>query len=92
MEDVQVERGSEDLVVGRSRTAVTRVERQGTCIEYATSERVRWFGPQNHRCRVYGFGLQNLREGSEEDRTAHGNIEEFVSRRSYLMKDTVAVG
>jgi hypothetical protein len=37
-EDVQVERGSEDLAVGRSRTAVTRVERRGTRMEYVTRE------------------------------------------------------
>jgi hypothetical protein len=92
MEDVQVERGSEDLAVGRSRTVVTGVERPGTCMEYATRERVWWFGPQNHRCRVYGFRLQNLGEGSEEERTTRGDIEEFVSRQSYLMKGAVAVG
>jgi hypothetical protein len=45
MEDVQVERGSEDLAAGRSRTAVTCVERRGTRMEYATHERVWWFGP-----------------------------------------------
>jgi hypothetical protein len=39
-EDVQVERGSEDLAADRSRTAVTRVERRGTRMEYATRERV----------------------------------------------------
>jgi hypothetical protein len=38
-EDVQVERGSEDLAAGRSRMAVTRVERWGTRMEYATRER-----------------------------------------------------
>jgi hypothetical protein len=32
-EDVQVERGSEDLVAGRSRTAVTCVEWQGMRME-----------------------------------------------------------
>jgi hypothetical protein len=39
MEDVQVERGSEDLAAGWSRMAVTRVERRGTRMEYATRER-----------------------------------------------------
>jgi hypothetical protein len=34
---------------GQSRTAVTRVEQRGTRMEYATRERVWWFGPQNHR-------------------------------------------
>jgi hypothetical protein len=79
-------------VVGRSRTAVTRVERRGTRMEYATRERVWWFGPQNHRWQVYGFGPQNTGGGSEEERTTRDGIEEFASRRSYLMKGTVAVG
>jgi hypothetical protein len=79
-EDVQVERGSEDLAAGWSRTAVTRVERRGTHMEYATRERVWWFGPQNHRWRVYGFRPQNPGEGSEEERTARGGIREFASR------------
>jgi hypothetical protein len=39
MEDVQVERGSEDAA-DRSRTAVTRVERRGMRMEYAIRERV----------------------------------------------------
>jgi hypothetical protein len=34
-----------------------------------------------------GFGPQNLGEGFEEERTARGSIEEFVSKRSYLMKE-----
>jgi hypothetical protein len=59
---------------GRSRMAVTRDERRGTRMEYATRERVWWFGPQNHRWRVYGFGPQNLGGGSEEERTARGGI------------------
>jgi hypothetical protein len=61
-------------------------------MEYATRERVWWFRPQNHRRRVYGFGPQNPSGGSEKKRTACGGIEEFVLRRSYLMKDAVAVG
>jgi hypothetical protein len=40
------------------------------------------FGPQPSGGRVYGFGPQNPGGGSEE----------FASRRSYLMKGTVAVG
>nr|AWA45061.1 hypothetical protein SS31J13_000013 [Saccharum spontaneum] len=56
---------------GRSRTAVTRVERRETRTEYATCERVWWFGPQNSS------------EGSEEERTARGGIREFASRRNY---------
>jgi hypothetical protein len=61
-------------------------------MEYATRVRVRWFGPQNHRWRVYGFGAQNSGGDSEEEWTACGGIEEFASRRSYLMKGVVAVG
>jgi hypothetical protein len=83
MEDVQVERDSEDLAVDRSRTAVTRVERRGMRMEYAPRERVWWFGPQNYRWRVYGFGPQNPGGGSEEKQTTRGGIREFVSRRSY---------
>jgi hypothetical protein len=51
-----------------------------------------WFGPQNHRWPVRGFGPQNPGGGFEEERTTRGGIEEFASRRSYLMKGTVAVG
>ena len=40
----------------------------------------------------HGFGSQNPSEGSKEERTAHGGIEEFASRRSYLMKGAVSVG
>jgi hypothetical protein len=61
-------------------------------MEYTTHERVWWFGPQNHQWLVYGFGPQNGGGGSEEERTARGGIEKFVSRRSYLMKGAVAVG
>jgi hypothetical protein len=80
MEDMQVERGLEDLVVGWSRTLVTRIERWQTHMEYATRERVWWFVPQNHRWRVYKFGSQNLGRGFEEERTARGGIKEFTSR------------
>jgi hypothetical protein len=90
--DVQVERGSEDLAVGLSRTAVTRVDRRETRMEYTTREWVWWFGPQNHRWRVYGFGPQNPGGGSEEKQTARGGIEKFALRRSYLMKDAMTVG
>jgi hypothetical protein len=64
----------------------------GTHMEYATRERVWWFGPQNHRWRVYRFGPQNPGRSSKEERTARGGIEEFASRQSYLMKSAVAVG
>jgi hypothetical protein len=42
--------------------------------------------------RFHGFGPQNPGGDSEEERTAHGGIDEFASRRSYLMKGAVAVG
>jgi hypothetical protein len=42
--------------------------------------------------RVYGFGPENPSEGSEEERTTRASIEEFASKRSYLMKGAVAVG
>jgi hypothetical protein len=61
-------------------------------MEYATREWVCWFGPQNHRWQIYEFGPQNPGRGSEEERTTRGGIEEFASRRSYLMKDAVAIG
>jgi hypothetical protein len=79
---MQVERGSEDLAADRSRMAVTRVE-AGTRMEYATHERVWWFGPQNYWWRVFGFGPQNPGGGSEEERTARGGIVYFTLRRSY---------
>jgi hypothetical protein len=52
-------------------------------MEYTTRERVWWFGPQNHRWRVYRFGLQNPGGGSEKERTVHGGIGEVAWRRSY---------
>jgi hypothetical protein len=61
-------------------------------MEYATREWVWWFGLQNHRWRVYGFEPQNPSGGSEEEQTACGGIEEFASRRSFLMKGVVAIG
>jgi hypothetical protein len=91
-EDVQVEWGLEDLAADRSRTAVTRVGRQETRMEYATREQVWWFRPQNHRWRVYGFGPQNPGEGFEKERTACGILREFASRWSYWWGGTVAVG
>jgi hypothetical protein len=42
--------------------------------------------------RVYGFGPQNPGGRSEEERTTRGDIEEFASRQSYLMKGAVTVG
>jgi len=60
-------------------------------MEYATHRR---FGGLDLKiigggCR--GFGPQNLSEGSDEEWTASGSIEEFVLRRSYLMKRAMAI-
>jgi hypothetical protein len=41
--------------------------------------------------RFCGFEPQNPDRGSEEKWTTCGDIEEFASRRSYLMKDAVAI-
>jgi hypothetical protein len=61
-------------------------------MEYATREQFDGLSLKTIRWTVYGFGPQNLGRSSEEERTAHGGIEEFASRRSYLMKGVVAVG
>jgi hypothetical protein len=42
--------------------------------------------------RVYRFKPQNPDGCSEKEQTTRGIIEEFVLRRSYLMKSAVAVG
>ena len=75
----------EDLVVSRSRTAVTHVEWRGTHMEYATCGRFGGFGLKTICGRFHGFGPQNPGGGSEKEQTARGGIEEFMSRRSYLM-------
>ena len=82
----------EDLAVGLSRRVVTRVERRGTRMEYTTRGRFDGLGLKNIGRTVYGFGPQNSGGGSEEGRATRGGIEEFASRRSYLMKGAVAVG
>jgi hypothetical protein len=79
----------EDLAAYQSRKAVTHVEWRGMRMEYATRGGL---GLKTIGCRFYGFGPQNPGGGSEEERMAHGGIEEFVSRRSYLMKGAMAVG
>ena len=81
----------EDLADGWSRTAVTRVEWRGTRMEYATRGRFGGLGLKTIGGRFRGFGPLNPGGGSEEERTACGGIEEFASRRSYLMKGAVAV-
>ena len=50
-----------------------------------------WVKPQNYRVTVSWVWPQNPGRGSEEERMARGGIEEFASRRSYLMKGVVAV-
>jgi len=82
----------EDLTPGRSWTEVTRVEWQGTRMEYATRGRFGGFGLKTICGRFHGFGPQNPGGGSEEEQMARGGIEEFALRRSYLMKGVVAVG
>ena len=65
---------------------MTRVEWRGTRMEYATRGRFGGLGLKTIGGRVYGFGPQNLGGGSKKERTTRGGIEEFSSRRSYLMK------
>ena len=81
----------EDLAVGRSRTVVTHVEWRRTRMEYATHGRFGGLGLKTIGGWFHEFGPQSPGRGSEEERTTHGGIEEFVSRRSYLMKGAVAV-
>ena len=81
MTDVQVERGAlDDLASGRSRTEVTRVELWRTRMEYATRGRFGALSLKTTGWTVFGFRPQNPGEGSTEERTARGNIEEFTSR------------
>ena len=82
----------EDLASDRSRTEVTRLEWRGTRMEYATRGRFGGLGLKTIGGRCHGSGPQNPGGGSEEERMARGGIEEFASRRSYLMKGPVAVG
>jgi hypothetical protein len=81
----------EDLADGRSRMAVTCVEWRGTRMKYATCGRFGGLGLKTIGDRFHGFGPQNPGGGSKEERMACGGIEEFASRRSYLMKGEVAV-
>jgi hypothetical protein len=61
-------------------------------MEYTTHRCFGGFGLKTIGGGFHEFGPQNPRGGSEEERKARGGIEEFTSRRSYLMKDAVAVG
>jgi hypothetical protein len=61
-------------------------------MEYATRRRFDGLGLKTIGGRFPGFGPQNPGGGSEEERTVRSDIEEFASRRSYLMKGAVAVG
>jgi hypothetical protein len=71
---------------------VTRVEWRGTRMEYVTRG---WFGGLSLKTIggwFRGFGPQNSGEGSEEERTTRGGIEEFALRRIYLVKSAGPVG
>jgi hypothetical protein len=71
---------------------VIRVEWQGMRMGYATRGRFGGLGLKTISGRVYRFGPQNPGEGSEEERTTCGSIEEFASRQRYLMKGAVVIG
>jgi hypothetical protein len=60
--------------------------------EYATREQFGGLGLKTIDDQFHGFGPQNPGGGSDEERMACGGIEEFASRRNYLIKDAVAVG
>ena len=60
-------------------------------MEYGTCERFGGLGLKTIDGWFHGFGPQNPGGGSEEEQTARGGIEEFASRRSYLMKGAVSV-
>jgi hypothetical protein len=81
----------EDLTASQSRTAVTRVEWRETRMEYATRGRFGGLVLKTIDGGFRRFWPQNPGGGSEEERTACGGIEEFASRRSYLMRGAVAV-
>ena len=86
----QVKKEGEGVKLGRGRTCV---HIRGLVVSSSKpSVRFGGLGLKNIGGRVYGFGPQNPGEGSEEEQMARGGIEEFASRRSYLMKAAVAVG
>ena len=61
-------------------------------MEYASHGQFGGLGLKTIGGQLHGFGTQNPGEGSKNERTARGGIEEFASRRNYLMKGAVAVG
>ena len=71
---------------------VTHVEWRGVRMEFATLGQFGGLGLKTIGGRFHRFGPQNPSGGFEEERTARGSIEEFASRRIYLMKGAVAVG
>jgi hypothetical protein len=73
-------------------TVVMHVELRGTRMEYATHEGFGGLGLKTIGRTVSEVGPQISGGGSEEERIAPGGIEEFASKRSYLMKGAVAVG
>ena len=80
------------MAVGRSRMVVTHVEWRGIRMEFATLGQFGGLGLKTIGGRFHGVWPQNPGEGFEEERTARGSIEEFMLRRSYLMKGAVAIG
>ena len=65
---------------------MTHVEWQGTRMEYATRGRFGGLGLKTIGDRFCEFGPQNSYEGTKKKRTTRDSIEEFASRRSYLIK------
>jgi hypothetical protein len=61
-------------------------------MEYATRDGLVVWASKPSGGRVYRFGPQTPGGGSEKERTVRGGIEEFTSRRSYLMKGAVVDG
>jgi hypothetical protein len=61
-------------------------------MEYTTHGRFGDLGLKIIGGRFHGFEPQNPGGGSEEKQTTRSCIEEFASRRNYLMKGVVAVG
>jgi hypothetical protein len=86
----QVKKEGEGVKIGGGRT---RVDIGGLVV--SSSKPLARFGGLGLKIigyRFCGFGPQNSGGGSEEERTSRGGIEEFASRRSYLIKGAVAIG